>query len=189
MRAREKEYAKYEEISVFLTTWNVGNFVPPATFNFMPLFDFEDKQSPDIVAIGLQEHIELSASNVVVGNDESIDFIWQELLLKTLRNIDKYIVVHKEILVGILLIIFIKEHLRDRLNNLDVDVVKTGLAGTLGNKGAVVMKFNIDDSSLCFINCHMEAGGKQNNVRLANLIDFHQKAFQQGALGKRPVPV
>ena len=68
-----------------------------------------------------------------------------------------------------------------------MDTVKTGLAGTLGNKGAVVMKFNVDDSSLCFINCHMEAGDKQNSARLVNLVDFHQKAFQQAGPSKKIV--
>jgi hypothetical protein len=36
--------------------------------------------------------------------------------------------------------------------------VKTGFAGQSGNKGAVALRFNFDDSSLVFLNCHLTSG-------------------------------
>lgn len=32
------------------------------------------------------------------------------------------------------------------------------MRGQLGNKGAVVIKLNVDDASFCFTVCHLEAG-------------------------------
>lgn len=174
-------------MSIFIVTWNVGNFVPTKQFDSSQLFDFEGLDAPDIIAVGLQEHIQLNASNVVAGMGEPLDFLWNEILLEHLKKYGHYIFVQKETLVGILLIIYIKVNIKDRISNLEVDTVKTGLAGTLGNKGLVAIKFNIDDTSVCFMNCHMEAGGKNNNVRLMNLTDFHQKTFQQGGPGRKPV--
>ena len=36
--------------------------------------------------------------------------------------------------------------------------VKTGFGGNSGNKGAVTLRFNFDDSSLVFLNCHLSSG-------------------------------
>lgn len=36
--------------------------------------------------------------------------------------------------------------------------VKTGFGGNSGNKGSVAIRFNFDDSSLSFINCHLASG-------------------------------
>lgn len=41
------------------------------------------------------------------------------------------------------------------------------MAGVLGNKGAIIARFVIDDSSLCFINCHLAAGQNQKMARNA----------------------
>ena len=187
LKNNEKEFSTYGTINVYIITWNVGNFVPTSTFDASQMFDFEGFAAPDIIAVGLQEHIQLNASNVVAGMGEPLDFLWNDIITEQLKQYGHYIFVQKETLVGILLIIFIKIDIKDRISNLEIDTVKTGLAGTLGNKGAVVIKFNVDDSSLCFLNCHMEAGGKNNNVRLMNITDFHQKAFQQGGPGRKSV--
>jgi len=89
-------------------------------------------------------------------------------------------------LVGILLIIFAKTSIVSRISDIDVDVVKTGLAGTVGNKGAALARFKVDETSLVFTNVHMEAGGKANKERLMNVLDIHSRAFPpQSGMKKR----
>lgn len=62
---------------------------------------------------------------------------------------------HKD-LVGIFLVVFVKKILIERITKVDVDEVKTGLiGGKLGNKGAVLIRMYIDDTSFLFINCHL----------------------------------
>ncbi len=186
LKSRESEFCFYQDFTVFIATWNVANFVPQMGFDLSELFNFEGNANPDIIVVGLQEHVELNASNLVVGADNTADFVWRDVLTSNVNKFDKYILVQKEVLVGIFLIVFVKEELRDNLSKIDVDIVKTGLAGTLGNKGAVVTKFMLYDSTVCFVNTHMEAGEKQNHARLMNLSDIHQKAFQQRQI-KKPV--
>lgn len=36
----------------------------------------------------------------------------------------------------------------------------TGLSGFIGNKGSVAIRFSFEDTSLAFINVHMESGQK-----------------------------
>jgi len=60
--------------------------------------------------------------------------------------------------VGILTLIYAKEDIRNRTTKADKDVVKVGMAGTMGNKGASIIRFCVDDSSFVFINSHLESG-------------------------------
>mmetsp|Transcript_5987 Transcript_5987/g.5308 ORF Transcript_5987/g.5308 Transcript_5987/m.5308 type:complete len:158 (+) Transcript_5987:1480-1953(+) len=119
------------------------------------------------------------------GVDQNKVTMWKEVFLNNLNKFGNYIPVKEQGLVGMLLLVFVKEEHRTRVTKVETDVVKTGLAGSLGNKGAVCVKFMVDDSSFGFINVHMEAGTKNNNARLMNLIDIHNKAFQSGGIGKK----
>ncbi len=64
-------------------------------------------------------------------------------------------------LVGIFIAVFVKRQLQEHITKVDTDEVKTGLiGGKLGNKGAVLVRLCIDDSSFLIINCHLESGEK-----------------------------
>lgn len=72
-----------------------------------------------------------------------------------------------ENLVGLFTCIFVRSDLLPRIRLPGSYAVKTGLGGRYGNKGALLTRFVLDDTSLCFINCHLAAG--QRNVRRRNL--------------------
>lgn len=55
--------------------------------------------------------------------------------------------------------------------------VKTGFGGQSGNKGAVAVRFNFDDSSLAFINCHLSSGQKNISERVDDLREIYRKSF------------
>jgi len=63
-------------------------------------------------------------------------------------------------LVGIYLSVYVKKSLAGSLKKIDIDSVKTGLKGALGNKGGVLVSFSIEDSVVVFCNCHLSAGEK-----------------------------
>ena len=95
-----------------------------------------------------------------------------------------YTVVHAEKLVGLFSCIFIKSSERTGLKDVAITSVKRGIGGMYGNKvseafdlreslakrcliqGGIVARFAVDNSSICFINCHLAAG--QNHVRARN---------------------
>jgi len=86
---------------------------------------------------------------------------WRDFLVRSLDDYmsgDLYHLLHTAPLVGLFTCIFVKADLRDRVSNLSSAEVKRGMGGLHGNKGAIVVRFKVDDSSLCFINCHLAAG-------------------------------
>ena len=68
------------------------------------------------------------------------------------------------------------------MSKVATDAVKFGL---LSNRGSVVYKLFIDDTSFCFINCHLESGSKNLSSRISNIKDIHTKAFQIEGVGKK----
>lgn len=49
---------------------------------------------------------------------------------------------------------------------------KTGMGGRYGNKGALLSRFVIDDTSICFINVHLAAGQRHRAERDSDLADI-----------------
>ncbi len=56
--------------------------------------------------------------------------------------------------------------------------VKTGYGGQSGNKGAVAIRFNFDDTTFTFTNCHLTSGQKKVNERLEDLREVYKKQFE-----------
>jgi hypothetical protein len=61
-------------------------------------------------------------------------------------------------MMGLFTVIFVKDRIKSRITSLKSDNVKCGLNGTLGNKGATMIRMDIDNSSLSFSNCHLSSG-------------------------------
>ena len=72
--------------------------------------------------------------------------------------VDNYKMVKWKNLVGIIIVMFVREPFVKRIKHLECDEIKTGLGGKLGNKGAVFIKLSVDDSNICIINTHLESG-------------------------------
>lgn len=49
---------------------------------------------------------------------------------------------------------------------------KTGMGGLYGNKGALLCRFVVDDTSLCFVNCHLAAGQRHKLDRDNDLVEI-----------------
>jgi hypothetical protein len=44
--------------------------------------------------------------------------------------------------------------------------------GMYGNKGAIIARFTVDDTSFCFLNCHLAAGQGQKVSRNMDLVSI-----------------
>lgn len=94
---------------------------------------------------------------------------WQEALTRATQDYmprdTRYYLLHAANLVGLFTCIFVKESQRNTIRGVSASTIKRGLGGLHGNKGALVLRFLIDDSSLCFINCHLAAGQSHTSHR------------------------
>jgi len=85
-------------------TWNINGKIPnPETrkdltiklFNFGKFGNFSiflliPLDPPDIIAVGLQEMVNLSAKNVVFTNNDKVTNDWRKLLEESLAPIGQY---------------------------------------------------------------------------------------------------
>ena len=98
--------------------------------------------------------------------------LWYDRLVLEIQRAfpnEGYIVQHTENLVGLFTCVFVRKALVHSLKDVAITTVKRGMNGHYGNKGAIVARFVVEDSSLCFINCHLAAGQGHKNARNRDL--------------------
>jgi WD40 repeat protein len=188
MKSQDKEYCTFDEIKALVFTWNAGASTPhglrysgsDATF-FQELV--QSSGSPDILIFGFQELVDLEDKAATakrflkVKKKEGTDQEkmshqyrnWRDFLQQTLDDYmppdDLYHLLYTAPLVGLFTCVFVKSSLRERIRGLHGSEVKRGMGGVYGNKGAVTVRFQVDDTSLCFVNCHLAAGQSQAAAR------------------------
>ncbi|KAK3325283.1 Endonuclease/exonuclease/phosphatase [Apodospora peruviana] len=187
MRRVGNKYAKFQDIRALIMTWNAGASTP----NSLRYSDsdasfirnlLQSSDSPDIIVFGFQELVDLEDKTATAkrflkpkkkeGSDQermSHQYRdWRDFLVRSLDDYmlgDLYHLLHTAPLVGLFTCIFVKADLRTRISNLSSAEIKRGMGGLHGNKGAIVVRFMVDDTSLCFINCHLAAGQSAANQR------------------------
>ncbi|CAM1507936.1 Fc.00g047840.m01.CDS01 [Cosmosporella sp. VM-42] len=192
MKAKDTRYCNFQEIKALFFTWNAGASTPNSLrYSGADSSFFQDllqsSGSPDIIVFGFQELVDLEDKKATAkrflkpkkkeGSDQermSHQYRdWRDFLMKSLDDYmpadDLYHLLHTAPMVGLFTCIFVKASLRERIHNLSGAEVKRGMGGLHGNKGCVAVRFRIDDTSLCFINCHLAAGQSQANARHSDI--------------------
>ncbi|KAG1772838.1 Endonuclease/exonuclease/phosphatase [Suillus placidus] len=187
---REREFSSFRTINVLVVSWNVDAAKPEALTDDSANLTFLNdaltsvSPAPDIISFGFQELIDLesrkmAAKTVLLGGKKkgeegkisekvtSSYKRWHDRLVREVRALaEGYTVIHTESLVGLFTCMFVKNSERTALKNVAITTIKRGMGGRYGNKGGIVARFVIGDSSICFINCHLAAG--QHHVRQRN---------------------
>ncbi len=68
-----------------------------------------------------------------------------------------YLLVQSESLVGLFTCVFVKQTEFKNIRELAISTVKTGMGGRYGNKGAVIARMVVQDTSIVFVNSHLAA--------------------------------
>jgi len=138
-----------------------------------------------VIVFGFQEVIDLesrkmAAKNVLLGKKRPEDGglsdrvtgaykRWYDRLVSVVRTAipdTPYAIVHTESLVGMFSCVFVKNSERAAMRHTTIATIKRGVGGRYGNKGCILSRFVVDDTSFCLINCHLAAG--QHAVRRRN---------------------
>ncbi|XP_067853325.1 phosphatidylinositol 3,4,5-trisphosphate 5-phosphatase 2-like isoform X1 [Heptranchias perlo] len=156
-------------ISIFIGTWNVGAASPPKSIASWLMSkglgrtrDETTATIPhDIYVIGTQENS--------LGDKEWVDFL--RAGIKDITELD-FKVVATQSLWSIKIAVLIKPDHENRVSHVNISSVKTGIANTFGNKGAVGVSFLFNGTSLGFVNCHLTSGSEKVLRRNQNYLDI-----------------
>ena len=108
--------------------------------------------------MGFQEVVKLTAGKIIQAKDKECAALWTEIIQGSLKAIGDYIPVVQKIMVGCLIVVFAKAEMATSIRGIRKFSVKTGLGGMTGNKGCTAIRFMVDDTSLAFLNVHLESG-------------------------------
>ena len=185
MQQHDIDYCAFNEIRTVVMTWNAGASTPydlrhdeksVGTFRSI----IQTDTPPDVLVFGFQELVDLEDKKLTAksffkgskkkdpGEAEHMSHqyrAWRDFLMQLLDDSmpssETYHLLHTASLVGLFSCVFVKASLRPRVRKVGVAEVKRGLGGLHGNKGSITVRFLVDDSSLCFTNCHLAAGQSQ----------------------------
>ena len=184
MQNYDTEYCSFREISAGVLTWNAGAAKPhymqhsPEDNNFFREY-IGSSEPPEILVFGFQELVDLENKRTTAKSffkskktDSSEQQhmshqyrAWRDHLTKCIDDFmpagQTYSLLHTASMVGLFTCVFVKSTLKSRIKHVHASEIKRGMGGLHGNKGALVMRLVLDDSSLCFINCHLAAGQTQ----------------------------
>ncbi|PJF16603.1 hypothetical protein PSACC_03561 [Paramicrosporidium saccamoebae] len=180
LHKRTEEFAKSQNCAVRVCSWNVDSQRPPEAPSFWADW-LDTTRKYDLYVVGIQEMVDLEskstnakmilASNSKVTNAPSDDGraqLWVDRILLELKQTCPNVrLVSQKNMVGLMMAVFADPALC--IGMVSHEMVKTGLGGLHGNKGAIVTRLTIDDTSLCFVNCHLAAGHSQVAARNTDL--------------------
>ncbi|ETW04415.1 hypothetical protein H310_04696 [Aphanomyces invadans] len=192
---RASEFTEIKDMVLWAGTFNVNAKKPVSIAEAAKLLYWlrpkhdNDHLSPDIVAVGFQEIVDLNAVNVVVNNTSGPRSAqWEESILAALNSHmsdDAYEVVLHKHLVGILLLVFVKRDHLPFVTDVVGSTAGVGIMGMMGNKGGVAVRMTLYDSTMCFVCSHLAAhthnvaGRNADFANILSKIEFRDSIYDE----------
>jgi hypothetical protein len=180
---------------MLIVTLNCGAKQPDNYKELKPLFEVKNgSPEPDIIVVGLQEIVKLNALSIFGGKNRTKINEWEQLLRSTIDSIykskdpdEQFTWVIAKSMVGCFISLFVKNRLfkQERFKDLSTTKTKTGLGGSSGNKGAVIVRFKLDDTTIALVNCHLMCGKNKGSKRTDEINFIFDNAFKSEPVGKR----
>ncbi|CAB5203063.1 unnamed protein product [Rhizophagus irregularis] len=170
MHKRVNDFSSKSTINIFVGSINLNGCLPSGESLSPWLFAFDSHEpEPDLFVIGFQEIVELIPQQIVSADPEKLR-IWEKEISDTLNNRpnkrSSYVILRSGQLVGTALVIYARADIVSNIRNVEYIMKKTGLRGMAGNKGAVAIRLDYHDASMCFVTAHLAAG--QTNIEERN---------------------
>ncbi|KAI1862869.1 hypothetical protein JX265_008915 [Neoarthrinium moseri] len=177
---RGAEFSSTESINIWVGTFNLNGKTNGINEDLSPWLHPGGlgTTQPEIVAVGFQEIVELSAQQIM-NSDPTRKQEWERAIKRCLNERakqiggDKYVLLRSGQLVGAALCIFVKSSVLSKIKNVEGSVKKTGMSGIAGNKGAVAIRFEYASTQLCFVTAHLAAGFANYEERNRDYATIH----------------
>ncbi|XP_063806969.1 phosphatidylinositol 3,4,5-trisphosphate 5-phosphatase 2 isoform X1 [Pseudophryne corroboree] len=169
MKNKHSNQDEPDMMSIFIGTWNMGSVPPQKNITSWvgskglgkTLDEMTVTIPHDIYVFGTQENS--------VADKEWVDFL--RGALKECTELD-YRPVAMQSLWNIKIVVLVRVEHENRITHISTSSVKTGIANTLGNKGAVGVSFMFNGTSFGFVNCHLTSGNEKTARRNQNYLDI-----------------
>ena len=177
---RSSEYTSSKSIGIWVGTFNLNGRTTGidqdlSAWLFPPSMG---SAQPEIYAVGFQEIVELSPQQIM-NSDPSRKHLWEQAVKRTLNKRqtsikgEKYVLLRSGQLVGAALCIFVKATALPSIKNVEGSVKKTGMSGMAGNKGAVAIRLDYENTHICFVTAHLAAGFANYDERNRDYSTIH----------------
>uniref|UniRef100_A0AAQ4QPZ6 phosphatidylinositol-3,4,5-trisphosphate 5-phosphatase n=1 Tax=Gasterosteus aculeatus aculeatus TaxID=481459 RepID=A0AAQ4QPZ6_GASAC len=188
MKNKHSNQDEPDMISIFIGSWNMGQTQTHVILNdvmfcwwFPGSVPAPKSQASWVLCRGLGKTLDEITVTIphdlyVFGSQENsvCDREWVESLramLKEQTELD-YKPIAVQTLWNIKIAVLVKPEHENRISHVGMSSVKTGIANTLGNKGAVGVSFMFNGTSFGFVNCHLTSGNEKIARRNQNYLDI-----------------
>ena len=193
---RKKEYTEFNDFYLFIGTYNLsGKNIDNAIDLVTWLLSYKDNPlnsqnnlnniCPEFYILGFQEIVDLNSANLLIKSNtdkkDKLKTLINNLLLTTVQdqNNDSYQLMKELDLVGLYVLIFVKSSCINYIKNFDYQIIKTGLKGTFGNKGSILLRFNLNDSTIALSCNHLSSGQEKNEERKTEIMNVLNTSFKK----------
>ncbi|KAI1333372.1 SacI homology domain-containing protein [Xylariaceae sp. FL0255] len=177
---RASEFSSTESITMWVGTFNLNGRTNGINNDLSPWLwpRALGAIEPEIVAVGFQEIVELSAQQIM-NSDPTRKQEWERAIKQALNvrvketGGETYVLLRSGQLVGAALCIFVKASILSKIKNVEGSVKKTGMSGIAGNKGAVAIRMEYANTQICFVTAHLAAGFSNYDERNKDYATIH----------------
>ncbi|KAH9260385.1 hypothetical protein BASA81_001555 [Batrachochytrium salamandrivorans] len=158
-------------LRVLCGTWNVNGHLPTAE-SLQPWISPSANSAPHLVAVSLQELVDLKQFNNYVNEEKSRSRIqlWSTTIVRALQLTYRlqFSLIAQEQMVGTAVLVICQSQLLPHIRHVSFSHVATGKFGVMGNKGGCAIRFSfMDQFTFCFVGVHLCA--HQENTLKRNL--------------------